>query len=502
MDFSINALRDHLEAFLYERASAAFRASAGLSSEPWAQRLYARFPELATEETFLEVRELAERASTDGRERGLLKLLAAFLADEREGALGAEAVDAMWRQARTPSLAVDHEVMSPSKALAAIPHTADRDRRALLERAWLEGEWKQRSAFTQRLECAPRAAETLGFPSYRALREAVFGLALDTWVEQAQAVLRETDDAYRDLLGYALKKVVPGARGLDGMRRHDLLRAGGAPWMSEHFRVEDAFAGIVRSLTEMGLPPNAEGRLLLDLDERPGKDGPPAVSALRVPQEVRLTMRKPRGLEESLLAMAAFGRAQHLAHVSAPAPVEERRLGDPALGDAFAALFGGYLLDEAWLRRFLRHPQGIAREAARMAAFLALRTLRFHCARVECERTLFAEGLTDAAAEQYEVTMSKALGVTVERGWLPRDIESGYRSVDALRGLALGARLHRVLRDRFNEDCWRNPAAGSWLKRLFARGHRDDAQAVGKELGGDALSVAEAVPRLIAVLGA
>jgi hypothetical protein len=66
--------------------------------------------------------------------------------------------------------------------------------------------------------------------------------------------------------------------------------------------------------------------------------------------------------------------------------------------------------------------------------------------------------------------------------------------------LALEARLHSVLRERFNEDFWRNPAAGTWLTQLFSRGQREDAEKLSRELGGP-LELAMAGTRVVAALG-
>ena len=87
-------------------------------------------------------------------------------------------------------------------------------------------------------------------------------------------------------------------------------------------------------------------------------------------------------------------------------------------------------------------------------------------------------------------------------GFFLFDVDPQLYSARYLRGWALEARLQRTLRERFNEDFWRNPATGAWLRTLFARGGAVEAEALAHELSGQPLSLPEAGARLVAVLNA
>jgi hypothetical protein len=73
--------------------------------------------------------------------------------------------------------------------------------------------------------------------------------------------------------------------------------------------------------------------------------------------------------------------------------------------------------------------------------------------------------------------------------------------VSVLRGWALEAVLLGKLREKFNEDFWRNPATGRWLKELSQRGQRDDATEIARQLGAE-LQLEAAGARLVKVMGA
>jgi hypothetical protein len=194
-----------------------------------------------------------------------------------------------------------------------------------------------------------------------------------------------------------------------------------------------------------------------------------------------------------------LGQAQHRANTDASQPLEYRRLGDESVNHAFGFLFEHLLLDPAWNRRYLRLPQRVAKEASQMAAFVQLAALRSACALLPCELTLFQRGHQEASSE-YEERMGPALLVGVNPSFFLYELLPQLSRTQVLRGLALEARLHSVLRERFNEDFWRNPAAGTWLTQLFSRGQREDAEKLSRELGGP-LELAMAGTRVVAALG-
>ncbi|HET9452389.1 MAG TPA: peptidase M3, partial [Aggregicoccus sp.] len=314
------------------------------------------------------------------------------------------------------------------------------------------------------------------------------------------------EDAYRELLGYCLRKLDPLLRPLPagGAHRHDLQHALRAPWMEAagHFRREDLGPALRHFLTEMGFEGPAQRYIRVDDEAREGKAPRPFVAALRVPQDVRLVVRREGGLEALGSLLHEWGHALHLAHVDEKLPVELRRLGDASVTEGVASLFERLAADAGWLKRYLRMPTPAATDGARLAAFAALTVLRRHCAKLAYERTLCLRGASDERAEEYAEGQRRALHVEPHAGFFLYDVDPQLYSARYLQGWALEVRLWRHLRERYNEDFWRNPAAGAWLRSVFARGGGLTAEALASELHGQPLSLPEAGARLVAVLDA
>ncbi len=502
MESAINALVKRLDSFLFELGSMHYRYGAGLTSDLPVEQLYREYPEFARPETFQQVREAVEDKRTDERKRVRFKLLLEFLAGQVEDAIAAGSMEEIATLEANGTVPMEQPVPF-REAIARLPREAQREARGLIEKGLGEFLWENQGPYARRREAAAKTAEVLHYPSYLALRDAVTGYSAQALAQECEEVLQQTEAAYRDVLAYVLKKVDESVRPLPSgnARRHDLQRAAVAPWMAEHFRREDLLPAISRCFLDMGLHPNAEGRILLDAEDRPGKTSRAFVADLKVPDDIRLVVRPGGGLDDYFSLLHEYGHAQQLAYVSRAAPIEERRLGDLSVTEGYAYLFDHLLLDEAWHKRYLRLPQPVAREAARIAAFNNLFLLRRYAAKLPYELELYARGPERAMAEAYQTRMSEALFAGVHKGFFLYDVDPQLYATRYLRAWAFEARLHSVLQERYNEDYWRNPATGSWLKENFARGQRDDAEALAKQLGGKALSLVEAGARLVRVMG-
>ncbi|MFL5348551.1 MAG: peptidase M3 [Hyalangium sp.] len=504
MDRPVHSVRARLDDFLAELATLHYRHAAGLSPDLPVGALYASFPELSSPDTFAAATEALEKARSKNDTLAVrrLQLLRELIAGQVEEALAAgdvEAIEKLEAQARLP---MDDQALSFGEALAQLPRETHRGRRALLERAVGNFLWSERGRYGARREAALRTAERLGAQDYPRLWQDVSGIALDKLVEAAEETLKRTEDAYRDVLGYVLRKVEPNLRSLPGgdARRHDLQAALQTPWLDTFFKREDLMPAVTRWLNEWSLPPSAQGRIRIDDEPRPGKSRRPFVAAVRVPNELRLVIHMEGGLDSLGGLLHEFGHAQHLAHVSDTAPDELRRLGDASVTEAYAALTERLLLSPEWLKRYLRLPSTTARDAVHLSAFQALTVMRRHCAKLSYEVSLFTRGPSEERAEEYAAGQRRALFVEPHPGFFLFDVDPQLYSARYLRAWALEARLTARLMERFNEDFWRNPSASAWLKGLFSRGGTDEAEALSTEVSGAGLSLPEAGARLVAIL--
>ncbi len=506
MDRPLLSVRSRLDDFLAELATLQYRYGAGLAPDLPVAHLYASFPELSSPETFAAANEALARAKgkddPDPVALRRITLVRELIATQVEESLALPAADAVVALEARSHIPADDTTLSLAQALSQLPREPSRSRRALLERGAGNFLWENRGPYGDRRDAALQAAETLGFPSYPALRQDVTGIDAGKLAGAAEETLKHTEDAYRDVLAYVLRKLEPTLRPLPGgeARRHDVQHALRAPWMDAHFRREDTVPAVMRWLSDWGLHPEAGGRIRLDDEARPGKASRPFVAAVRVPDDIRLVLQPRSGMDALGDLLHELGHAWHLAHVDADAPMELRRLGDASVTEAYAATFERLLLSPPWLKRYLGLPSSTTKDVVRLAAFQALAVLRRHCAKLSYELSLTTKGASADRADEYADGQRRALFAQPHPGFFLHDVDSQLYVTRYLRAWALETRLTAHLLERFNEDFWRNPAAFTWLKGLFARGGAADAEGLATEVSGTPLALPEAGARLVAIL--
>jgi hypothetical protein len=415
------------------------RHQAGLSADPSLVRLFEAHREAADLQT--------ARRLTQAGEVELGRRVAGLVA-ERVAAPHEEA----WRSAEA-RLVVDGPAGRESlcDAERGLPREAERGRRAALAaavEAALEGVARHREA----------AAEA------RAGARAAAGLVPD-WaaVVEGDQLLSACDDGFADLLAFARRgdEELAPLRGRD-LARHDLLRLVAFPALGI-FRAVALESAVRATLRDLALAPVlAKGRVRVERSDRPlAWPGAHATGP-------RLSFRAGGGLPDWPALLEGLGRAL----AAAPGRPATRQ---PELAAALGRLLGGLCLEPRWLALHL----GVERRAAAdLVRAMGLRELTRRRAEAAALRvaTEVERGLSGRAwREGHRAGLTAALHATWEGVRASRDDEAS-RLATSLRGFAEGERLHEELRERFDEDFWRNPRTGEHLAGLLAAGRLPDRE--------------------------
>lgn len=494
MELSLNALVERLEELFFQRASRDWRVATTRTSAP----PVAELPEVARLDAWHAVSEVLASPRVDESKRARLELLRRQLASAFVEAHRASATQQRDTLFQSHTFFAAAKTWTPAEALRELPRLATRESRAALSAELSKQLLAHQSHAQRHLDLGLEALHALKLSPEQYL-ETLHGRATAPRLEAASALLKDTEAAHADLLAYALKKL-DAQLSARTAAAHDARRAWLAPWLFESFRREDLQHAVSRTLTDLNLSPNADGRLTVDTSAK--ELAPPHVFELRVPDQVRLLLAPGLGVETYATWLGQWGLALHRANVGRALPFVERRLGDGAVLHAVRVLFESFLLDEGWLKRYLRLTANQAREAARAFAFRQLSELRATSAHAGFSLEAARRGASAQLDDEYLSRLSPALGVEAQRGVGCFEAELSGESLLGLDGHALAFAWRAELRERFNEDFWRNPATGSWLLNLAARGQREDAVTITKGLGYDALPLAEAARERVRIIGA
>lgn len=330
-------------------------------------------------------------------------------------------------------------------------------------------------------------ARRLGLGPFIRVWERLKALSLPELIADANQFLADTAELWartsREVLGSH------GAAARD-LTRADALAIFRFPAFDALFpaaRREQVVLSFVRSI---GLDPLAEGRIRIDCESRPGKYPRAFCAPVRVPGEVHLvTSPGFGGPQEWSVLLHEIGHALHYANTDPSLPLENRRLGDMAVTEAYAMLFANLLLNPLWLERHA----GITDRAvafSRAQNVHELYQLRRYCARLTYEQELYDEAADyDRLPGRYAELLTEATGIRHRPEDAFLDVDASFYTTNYIRARMLRPVLRAALEEQFGVPWWADPGAGRWLVDvLFSHGNRWSADELARRLSGRPLS--------------
>jgi len=261
---------------------------------------------------------------------------------------------------------------------------------------------------------------------------------------------------------------------------------------------------IRRNCADMGIDATADGRITFDLDDRPGKRSRAFCSPVRMPEEVYLVLRPHGGQADYNTFLHELGHALHFGNVRPDYPFEYRWLGDNSVTESYAMLFDHRMKDRGWLLRYTDLGKTRVQDFLRLAAVEELHFLRRYCAKFIYEVQVYGGSVSKTSLPSlYAETLSSATTFRYQEADAVSDLDPHYYSSRYLRAWQLQAVVNTALTERFNEDWWRNPAAGPWLVReLFGEGQRETANEIAARVSGQPLGFAPLIRQIETLLDA
>ena len=336
---------------------------------------------------------------------------------------------------------------------------------------------------------------------YNATWELISGISLSGLRAQCEQFLRDTQAAWDDTAPEFIRRVLK-------IEPREATRADAmALFRARAF--DGAFPGpqmesrVLGQVGEMGLDALAGGRIRLDTGEREGKRSRAFCAPVRVPDEVYLVLRPHGGQSDWSTFLHELGHALHFANMRADYPFEYRWLGDNSVTESYAMLFDGLMQDSGWLKRYTDLGDAQLREFSRTVGFEELHFMRRYCAKFIYETQLYGGELRwDSLPDIYVELLTKATTFQYLKADAFVDVDPSFYSARYLRAWQLQSLLNETLTERYDEDWWRNPRAGPWVRdSLFAEGQRELAHEQATRVSGRELSFAPLIREIERLLG-
>lgn len=503
----LDTLRARGESFLEEVSTEYHAAHAGWKDTAALQPIYEKHRAAYDDEAFGLALELLRVSAPNGSassDHRSAQLLLDWLLDSRVGRELApiEEREIAWEGSAVIRLSDGTEepysrvsITTANTRDANERHALDDARAALVER-------ELAPIRRERLQREHEVVASLGIaPTYNATWETLSGVSLAALRAECEAFLRDTQAMWDDLQPRYIKKRL-GMQPGDATRA-DLLALVRAPEFDAFFPANQMEREVRRQMTEMGASPDANGRVRYDTAERPGKRARAFCAPVKIPDVVHLVLRPHGGQSDWMTLMHELGHALHFGNMDRALPFEFRWLGDNSVTEGYAMLFDHRLKDAGWLMRYTELGKKELPEFLHSQGFEELHFVRRYAAKLIYETELHGGGVSwDALPDLYVETLTAATGFRCQRADAFVDVDPRYYAARYLRAWQLQAILDESLRERFNEDWWRNPNAGPWMVgELFGHGQRELADEQARRVAGKGLSFAPVIAGIERMIG-
>jgi hypothetical protein len=500
----LEALREGGEAFLEEVSAEYHAAHSGLKDGAELQPIYDRHHAAFDDEAFAMALGLFQSSAPDSETFRSVRLLLDWLVESRVGRelASIEEREIAWESSAVVRLP-DGSEEPFARASITLANTRDTQARHALDAARaLLVERELAPIRRERLQREHEIVAGLGIASsYNAAFEAMSGVSLGGIRAECEAFLRDTQAMWDELLPFYLRKglgITPAEA-----TRADALALMRTPQFDAFFTAEAMERQVRRQVTEMGVSPDAEGRVRFDTGDRPGKRARAFCAPVRIPDVVHLVIRPHGGQNDWMTLLHELGHALHFANMDRDLPFEFRWLGDNSVTESYAMLFDHRLKDGGWLARYTGLGKSELPGFLHSQGFEELHFVRRYAAKLIYETELHG-GTTgwDALPDLFVEMLTTATGFRYERGDAFVDVDPRYYAARYLRAWQMQAVLDEALRERFNADWWRNPHAGPWIVgELFSHGQRELADEQSRRVAGKGLSFAPVIAGIERMIG-
>ena len=308
------------------------------------------------------------------------------------------------------------------------------------------------------------------------------------------AFLAATDDATHEALARSQHALGTGAtRASVPDRLAAFARTLRASALDALFSPERRMLRLGRALAPLGADATVASRLRVETSTELRAHG--RLRLLSPPTRVVLGVAQPElGLASELAAIELFGRGMAYARCSPALGEEHRAVPDAHVPGLVGALLVMVLGEPLFLSRVLGLEARAAAAAAAVATYLGLVRARLDGARAQVRL-----GGVDVGGEEAHALVRRCLALPSELplGMLLASASPSPELALYARSRALAPAVFLALRERFDEDFYRNPRAGEVLGGAMARGARLTRAAWCAELGasGDPAAAARSLVR-------
>jgi hypothetical protein len=326
-------------------------------------------------------------------------------------------------------------------------------------------------------ETSHHLATDLGYKDYLELSVAYRMFDLNDLYAKAQQFLDQSEAMYLKLFD----EVSPIPR--KDFHRSDVGRLLAKKEYDAYFPADSLLATAYATFDGMGLGEHARKKIFVNSEPLPKKNPRAVCFPIRVPNDVRLSIKPIGGDNDYKALFHEFGHAQHFSHGTTPV-WEFQQLGSNAVTEGYAYTFESLPEREAWLVKHTTMPPDVRRKFHRHVMLANLYMARRYMAKLIFE-TEFHRGVPDPQ-KRYQYWLSKAYGFQLTDDESTRyltDLDPFLYCADYVQAFHIEAMLNEHLTRDFGAVWWENPKSGAFLTQYWSVANKLSGAELAQMLG-------------------
>ncbi len=330
-----------------------------------------------------------------------------------------------------------------------------------------------------------RTMNRQGFVNERDFAEKRKKISLAELFEKLSPVLAATEEPYMEAMREYVRKRL--RLRFPGMSRAHEAYFLGLREFDRLFPARRLLPVCLETFHGLGLELETQDNLRIDAANRPGKDSRAFCVGINPPEEVHLSIKPRGGLEDYASFLHEAGHAWHYALTSESLTYEMRAMPrSNALTEVYSFLFEYLVQNERWLTTVAGLAPDQAASVAERLNLADLYLLRRFIGKLEYEIEFSKQPLDNwHNAFAYRQILSARTGTAYDDVHYLLDMDEDLYTADYLRAWLAEAQLREKLVRDFGPDWFRSPAAGEFLKGLWAKGESWDNEDLVRHIGAE-----------------
>jgi len=395
--------------------------------------------------------------------------LFAFLLNERVSAVISPIEDEIGRLLTQTEVEIDGQTIPYNMVIPEIVGNGDRYKRKKLRDALVPVHRSLNALYEKKDKRIKEELERLGYGDYLEVAQLLRLADIGKLAKRAEEFLKLSRELYVKVMGEAVDKYL--GLTLEQVRRYDVLRLFSGIWWRAEFPANSMVSRLGHVLINMGIDPTAEGKILIHTEPLKKKAPRAACFGVRIPDDVRLSVKPMGGFGDYDSLFHEMGHAQHMAHTDKE-ELEFRYMGSNCITEMHAFTLEDLLTKVPVLTEIFGLNESVAKEVSRFKWVQRLFIVRRYAAKLLYEFSWHTGRLTDLR-EGYKRYLEEAY-------CYPMDEEDTYSFlldhddlfyvVDYLRAWNISAALDRFLTSNIGETWYLTTKGGNSLKDLWSWG--------------------------------